>query len=334
LNRIISGLAGVCLPGKYSKVLVTGGAGFIGSHVADSFVDSDFEVVVIDNLSSGRLENIKHNMDKKDFRLAKVDIRDYDSVKKLVKDVDAVFHEAAVVSVTRSVENPFLTNDVNVTGTLNLLKASVDSGVKRFVYASSSSVYGETKTLPKHEGLAPQPISPYAVSKMAAERYCLVFHEVYGLETVCLRYFNVYGPRQKYGPYSGVISIFINRLLNDEPPIIFGDGEQTRDFTHVQNVVQASKLALNKSGAVGEVFNIAAGVATTVNELASMLLEIMDKTYLKPVYTSPRPGDIRHSYADVTKAKKVLGYHPTFSLKEGLSQLVKWYRSNPSSRSP
>lgn len=319
---------------KYSKVLVTGGAGFIGSHVVDSFVNSDFEVIVIDDLSTGRLENIRHNMDKEDFRLVKVDIRDYDSVKRLVKDVDAVFHEAAVVSVVRSVENPFLTNDVNVTGTLNLLKASVDSGVKRFVYASSSSVYGETKTLPKHEGLVLLPISPYAVSKMAAERYCLVFHEVYGLETVCLRYFNVYGPRQIYGPYSGVISIFINRLLNDEPPIIYGDGKQTRDFTHVQDVVQASTLALNKRGAVGEVFNIAMGVATTVNELASMLQGIMDKTYLKTVHTRPRPGDIRHSYADVTKAEKVLGYHPKFSLRDGLAQLVEWYRSNPSSLSP
>lgn len=321
------------MPRKYSKVLVTGGAGFIGSHIADRLIDSDLEVTVIDDLSTGRLENIKHNMVKKDFRFIKADIRDYDSVKRLLKDVDVVFHEAALVSVVRSVENPLLTNDVNVTGTLNLLEASVDSGVKRFVYASSSSVYGDTKTLPKHEGLVPKPISPYAVSKMAAERYCLVFHEVFGLKTVCLRYFNVYGPRQIYGPYSGVISIFINRLLNDEPPIIYGDGKQTRDFTHVQNVVQASLLALNKRDAVGEVFNIATGVATSINELAAMLQGIMDKTYLKPVHTSPRPGDIRHSYADITKAKKVLGYDPKFSLRDGLAQLVEWYRSNPSLRS-
>ena len=321
------------MPRKYSKVLVTGGAGFIGSHIADRLIDSDLEVTVIDDLSTGRLENIKHNMVKKDFRFIKADIRDYDSVKRLLKDVDVVFHEAALVSVVRSVENPLLTNDVNVTGTLNLLEASVDSGVKRFVYASSSSVYGDTKTLPKHEGLVPKPISPYAVSKMAAERYCLVFHEVYGLKTVCLRYFNVYGPRQIYGPYSGVISIFINRLLNDEPPIIYGDGKQTRDFTHVQNIVQASLLALNKKDAVGEVFNVATGVATSINELAAMLQGIMDKTCLKTVHNSPRPGDIRHSYADITKAKKVLGYDPKFSLREGLAQLVEWYRFNPSLRS-
>ena len=321
------------MPCKYSKVLVTGGAGFIGSHIVDKLIDSDYEVTVIDDLSTGRLENIKRNTAKKDLRFIKGNIRDHDLVKRSVKDVDVVFHQAALVSVFRSVENPFLTNDVNVTGTLNLLKASADSGVRRFVYASSSSVYGETKTLPKHEGLVPLPISPYAVSKMAAEKYCLAFHKVYGLETVCLRYFNVYGPRQIYGPYSGVISIFINRLLNNEPPIIYGDGKQTRDFTHVQDVVQANTLALNKTDAVGEVFNVATGVATTVNELAGMLQGITDKTCLRPVHTSPRPGDIRHSYADITKAKKVLGYDPKFSLRDGLAQLVEWYRSNPSLRS-
>ena len=321
------------MPRKYSKVLVTGGAGFIGSHIVDKLIDSDYEVTVIDDLSTGRLENIRRNTARKDLRFIKGNIRDHDLVKRSVKDVDVVFHQAALVSVFRSVENPFLTNDVNVTGTLNLLKASADSGVRRFVYASSSSVYGETKTLPKHEGLVPLPISPYAVSKMAAEKYCLAFHKVYGLETVCLRYFNVYGPRQIYGPYSGVISIFINRLLNNEPPIIYGDGKQTRDFTHVQDVVQANTLALNITDAVGEVFNVATGVATTVNELAAMLQGIMDKTCLRPVHTSPRPGDIRHSYADITKAKKVLGYDPIFSLRDGLAQLVEWYRSNPSLRS-
>ena len=321
------------MPRKYSKVLVTGGAGFIGSHIVDKLIDSDYKVTVIDDLSTGRLENIKRNTARKDFRFIKGNIRDHDLVKRSVKDVDIVFHQAALVNVFRSVENPFLTNDVNVTGTLNLLKASADSGVKRFVYASSSSVYGETNNLPKHEGLVPLPISPYAVSKMAAEKYCLAFHKVYGLETVCLRYFNVYGPRQIYGPYSGVISIFINRLLNNEPPIIYGDGKQTRDFTHVQDAVQANTLVLNKTDAVGEVFNVATGVATTVNELAAMIQGIMDKTCLRPVHTGPRPGDIQHSYADITKAKKVLGYDPKFSLRDGLAQLVEWYRSNPSLRS-
>lgn len=321
------------MPGNCSKILVTGGAGFIGSHLVDRLLDEGFEVIVLDNLSTGRMQNLVHHQHRKDLHFIKGDIRDFELVKKVVVEVDAVFHEAALVSVTRSVENPILTSEVNVNGTLNLLKACSDADVKRFIYASSSSVYGEAEALPKDEGLVPKPISPYAVSKMAAERYCLVFREVYGLETVCLRYFNVYGPRQVYGPYSGVISIFINRLLNGEPPVIYGDGKQTRDFTHVEDVVQANMLALNERDAVGEVFNIATGVATSVNELAALLQEIMGKTHLKPVYTGPRAGDIRHSYADITKAREVLGYRPKFSLREGLAKLVEWYRCNPSWRS-
>jgi len=197
--------------------------------------------------------------------------------------------------------------------------------VKRFIYASSAAVYGKAETLPHHEDLSPRPISPYGVSKLAAENYVKVFSEVYGLETVCLRYFNVYGPRQTYGPYSGVITIFINRLLGNQPPIIYGDGKQTRDFINIQDVVDASMLALVRKNAVGEVFNIATGIVTTVNQVANMLQEIIGKTRLKPVYTDPRMGDIRHSYADISKARRVLGYDPTVSLRDGLAELVEWY---------
>lgn len=308
---------------KYPSILVTGGAGFIGSHIVDRLLTDGFEVTVIDNLTTGRLENVANHQGRKDFHFIKSDIRKFDLVKGILRDVDAVFHEAALVGTTCSVENPVLTNEVNVTGTLNLLKACVDSDVKRFIYASSAAVYGKTETLPHHEGLAPRPISPYGASKAAAENYVRVFSDVYGLETVCLRYFNVYGPRQTCGPYSGVITVFINRLLGNQPPIIYGDGEQTRDFIHVRDVVDASMLALARKSAVGEVFNVATGVAATVNRLASALQEIMDKTTLKPVYVNPRMGDIRHSYADISRARRVLGYNPKVSLKEGLAKLVK-----------
>lgn len=312
---------------KCSKALVTGGAGFIGSHLVDRLLGNRFEVTVLDNVSTGRMENLVHHWNRKNFHFVKGDIRDFELVKKAVMDVDVVFHEAALVSITRSVENPVLTNDVNVTGTLNLLKACLDVGVKRFIHASSSSVYGEIETLPKHEDLPPQPISPYAVSKLAAENYVKVFHEVYGLETISLRYFNVYGPRQAYGPYSGVITIFINRLMNNQPPIIYGDGEQMRDFTYVQDVVEANILAMEKKSAPGEVFNIGTGVATTINQLATLLLQIVGKVNLKPVYENPRPGDIRRSYADVSKARGILGYQPKVALRDGLEKLVEWHAS-------
>lgn len=311
---------------KLSKVVVTGGAGFIGSHIVDRLLNEGLEVTVIDNLLTGRLENVSHHEGRKDFHLIRGDIRDLDVIGNAVKEADAIFHEAALVSVTRSVENPTLTNGINVAGTLTLLKSSMDSDVKRFIYASSSSVYGEAKTLPKHEELACQPISPYAVSKLAAENYVKVFHQVYGLETVGLRYFNVYGPRQTYGPYSGVITIFINRLLTGQQPIIYGDGEQTRDFTNVQDVVEANMLALVKKKAAGHVFNIATGVVTSVNELARMLLDITGRRGLEPAYVNPRPGDIKHSYADISKANEILGYRPKIALREGLVKLVNQYR--------
>ena len=313
------------MPLDFAEILVTGGAGFIGSHIVDRLLDEGFKVRVLDNLSTGETKNLAQHQNKKSFQFIEGDIRNFDLLKKTVKGVDAVIHEAALVSVTRSVENPLLSNEVNITGTVNLLKACVDAHIKRFIYASSCAVYGDTETLPNHENLAPKPLSPYAVDKLAAENYAKVFHDVYGLETVSLRYFNVYGPRQKYGPYSGVISIFINRLLENKPPIICGDGEQTRDFINVKDVVEANMLALSKRKAVGEVFNISTGEATTINKLTETIQKIMDKTSLKPVHAEPRPGDIKHSYGDISKARRNLEYEPKVQLEKGLSELVKWY---------
>jgi len=313
------------MPLDFSEILVTGGAGFIGSHIVDKLLDEELKVRVLDNLSTGEKKNLTQHKNKKSFQFIEGDIRNFDLVKKAVEGVDAVIHEAALVSVTRSIENPLLSNEINVTGTVNLLKACTDAHVKRFVLASSCAVYGDTKTLPNHENLAPKPLAPYAADKLAAENYAKVFHEVYGLETVSLRYFNVYGPRQKYGPYSGVISIFINRLLKSEAPIICGDGKQTRDFINVKDVVKANMLALSKQKAAGEVFNISTGEATTLNKLAETIQKIMDKTDLKPVHAEPRPGDIKHSYGDINKAKRNLEYTPKVQLEEGLSELIEWY---------
>jgi len=310
---------------EYSRALVTGGAGFIGSHIVDKLLKEGYEVTVIDNLSTGKSENLSRYQSNKEFHFIQGDIRNFNLIKEAVKGVDAVFHEAAVVSVPLSVEDPIGTNDVNVGGTLNILKACLNSKVKRFIYGSSTAIYGDTEKLPIKEESIPQPISPYGVSKLAAESYANAFYRVYGLETVCLRYFNVYGPRQAYNPYSGVITIFINRLLSNQSPIIHGDGEQTRDFTNVQDVAEANMLALERKIAIGQVFNIATGVATTINQLAKLLQEVMGKTELKVVHMNPRPGDIRHNYADISKARKILGYEPKISLKDGLTQLVRWW---------
>jgi len=314
---------------EYSRVLVTGGAGFIGSHIVDRLLKEGYEVTVIDNLSTGKPQNLAHHQGKKEFHFIQGDIRNFNLVEEAVKGVDTVFHEAAVVSVPLSIEDPLSTNDVNVGGTLNILKACLNSKVKRFIYGSSTAIYGDTEKLPIKEDSVPQPISPYGASKLAAESYANAFYSVYGLETVCLRYFNVYGPRQAYGPYSGVITIFINHLLSDQPPIIYGDGEQTRDFTNIQDVVEANMLALERKNAAGKVFNIATGVATTINQLAELLQEVMGKTELKVVHADPRSGDIRHNYADISKARKILGYEPKISLREGLTQLVKWWSKQP-----
>jgi UDP-glucose 4-epimerase len=309
----------------FSEILVTGGAGFIGSHIVDRLLDEGIKVRVLDNLSTGDKKNLTYHKNKEKIQFIQGDIRDLDLVKEAIKGVDAVFHEAALVSVNLSVENPLVSNKINVTGTLNLLKACVDAHIKRVVLASSCAVYGDIETLPNHEKLAPNPLSPYAVDKLATENYAKVFYNVYGLETVCLRYFNVYGPRQKFGPYSGVISKIINRLLDNKSITIYGDGEQTRDFVNVKDVVEANLLALTKQEVVGEVFNIGTGEPTTINNLTHTIQEIMDKTALNPVHAEPRQGDIKHSYGDITKARRKLGYEPKINLEKGLSELIKAY---------
>ncbi len=307
-----------------SSVLVTGGAGFIGSHIVDKLVEEGLTVGIFDNFFSGEEKNIEHHGAR--VRTHRGDISDYASVQSVVKDYDAIIHQAALVSVTRSVEDPVTVNRVNVAGTVNLLKAAVDSSVKKFLYASSSSVYGETETLPKKETLNTSPISPYAVSKLAAENYCRAFAKVYGLNTVCLRYFNVYGPRQKYGHYSGVIPTFIKKAMNNESPVIYGDGLQTRDFTYVADVVQANFLCLKGSIKPGEVFNAAAGETITINEVARMICDLVGRPNLKPQYAPLRKGDVRASYADIAKIRQI-GFNPTFTLRDGLKKVVDWFRS-------
>jgi nucleoside-diphosphate-sugar epimerase len=314
---------------RFSKALVTGGAGFIGSHITDRLLNEGFNVTVIDNLETGSLEKIASHQNKKEFRFIKGDIRDFNMVKETMKDVDVVFHEAALASVTVSVKDPILTNEINVTGTLNLLKASSDFGVKRFVYASSAAVYGDTPSPQKREDMTLNPRSPYGISKLAAENYVKIFYKLYGLETVSLRYFNVYGPRQRFDlecAYGGVITIFTNRVLRNMPPIVFGDGEQTRDFVYIEDVVEANMLALKSKNAAGEAFNIGTGLSTSVNQVAEALKEITGKNDLKNIYASPRPADGRHGYADISKAQSILEFHPKVSIKKGLTGLVDWCR--------
>jgi UDP-glucose 4-epimerase len=311
----------------YSRILVTGGCGFIGSHLVDQLLSEGLEVTVIDNLDTGHLTNIAHHQSKKSFHFIRGDIRDFVLVKKTIKDVDIVFHEAALASVTLSVKDPILTNEINVTGTLNLLKASSDFGVKRFIYASSAAVYGDTSSPQKKEDMTPNPRSPYGISKLAAENYVKLFYKLYGLKTISLRYFNVYGPRQHFDlecAYGGVITIFTNRLLRNMPPIVFGDGEQTRDFIYVADVVEANMLALKNKNATGEAFNIGTSISVSVNQVAETLKEITGKKNLKNVIAPPRPADGRHGYADISKAQRILGFHPKVSIKEGLTELVDW----------
>ena len=303
--------------------LVTGGAGFIGSHIVERLVQAGEKVRVLDNFSSGTRENLKDLLDK--IELVEGDIRDFWTVIKTVEGVDFILHQAALTSVQRSIKNPLTTNEVNINGTLNLLEAARIHKVKRFIYASSSSVYGDTPTLPKVETMSPNPISPYAISKLTGEEYCRVFYRVYGLETASLRYFNVFGPRQNpISEYAGVIPRFMAALLSGTKPSIYGDGEQSRDFTYVENVVNANLSACKASAVAGESINIACSQRYTLNQLWSNLLRLSGRK-VDPVYTDPKPGDIRHSLGDIEKARKLLGYQVKTGFEEGLSKTLDWY---------
>lgn len=305
------------------KVVVTGGAGFIGSHLAEELARRDYRVIILDDLSTGKVENIEDLLGKENVEFIKGSITDLPLLRELFRGVDYVFHQAALPSVPRSIENPQATHEVNVSGTLNVLLAARENSIKKVLYTSSSSVYGDIPTLPKKEDMVPHPLSPYAVTKLAGEYYCQVFHQVYGLPTVCLRYFNVYGPRQDpNSQYAAVIPSFIKRALEGNPPIIFGDGEQTRDFTFVKDAVEASILAV-ESDARG-LFNIAQGERITINELAQLVISIVGEN-MEPVHQELRPGDIRHSLADISLAR-AFGYEPRCSLKEGLRETIRSFQ--------
>jgi UDP-glucose 4-epimerase len=306
------------------RYIVTGGAGFIGSHIAEYLSTNGHEVIIFDNLFSGKKQNIRHLLERKTVSFVEGSITDIHALKKIADGTDGIFHEAAIASVPRSIKNPLATNEANVQGTLNVLLAARDSGVKKVVFASSSSVYGDTPVLPKQEDMKPLPISPYAVSKLTGEYYCRVFSSVYHLPTVCLRYFNVFGPRQDpNSEYAAVIPKFITKILKNQPPVIYGDGKQSRDFTYVQDVVQANIHAMERD-AEG-IFNIAYGERHTLDELASTIMEITGKQ-MKPDYQPVRPGDILHSLADITAARTMLGYSPEYTFKSGLEETVSWFR--------
>jgi nucleoside-diphosphate-sugar epimerase len=307
--------------------LITGGAGFIGSNISEKLVLSGEKVRVIDNFLTGKPENMTTFRDNIEF--IEGDIRDLDTVNSAMKDVDYVIHQAALPSVPKSVELPIESNEHNTNGTLNILYAAKEAGVKRVVYAASSSAYGDQPQSPKVETMLPMPMSPYAVNKLAGEHYCAAFSSVYGLETVALRYFNVFGPRQDPTSfYSAVIPKFITALLEDEQPTIYGDGEQSRDFTHIDNVVHANLLACKAPNIGGEMFNIACGESITLNELLESLKKILQKD-IQPVYEDERIGDVKHSLADITKAKKKLNFEVKVNTDQGLKLTVDWFQKNP-----
>ncbi|WP_025321312.1 SDR family oxidoreductase [Deferrisoma camini] len=306
--------------------LVTGVAGFIGSNLAEALLAQGHRVRGLDNFLTGKPENLR-GLDGLEF--VEGDVRDPTACRRACEGVEFVLHEAALGSVPRSIEDPGLSNECNVTGTLNLLVAAREAGVRRFVFAASSSAYGDTPTLPKVEDMVPQPLSPYALTKLAGEEYCRLFFELYGLETVSLRYFNVFGKRQDpFSTYAAVIPKFVSALLKGEPPEIYGDGEQTRDFTYIADVVQANLRACEASReACGKVYNVAYGERISLNDLYREIAGLLGCD-LEPRYGPPRPGDVKHSLADISRARELLGYEPAYDVRRGLAEAIAWYREN------
>ncbi|UCG54606.1 MAG: SDR family oxidoreductase [Dehalococcoidia bacterium] len=306
------------------KAVVTGGAGFIGSNLADELINRGYKVIIIDDLSTGRLSNIESTLESKNAEFIRGSITNFPLLRKIFSGADYVFHQAALPSVPRSIKDPKTCNNINITGTLNVLVAARDSDIKKVIYASSSAVYGDTPTLPKTEDMILNPLSPYAVTKLTGEYYCSVFSKIYNLKTVCLRYFNVYGPRQDpNSPYAAVIPLFLEKVFTSNSPVIFGDGEQSRDFTFVKDVAQANIL-MAESEASG-IFNLGSSQKVTINHLVGLITDIAGDNAIKPIYRDPRPGDIVHSLADISKARDI-GYYPHYSLEEGLKETANSFR--------
>lgn len=309
---------------KNQRVLITGGAGFIGSNLARQLAPEN-EIVILDDLSTGRMENIKELLKNENVRFIRESITDLEQLQESFKDIDYVFHQAALASVPGSIKDPVASNNVNISGTLNVLAVARDNRVKKVVFASSCAIYGEPKVMPVAETAPPNPKSPYAVTKLACEYYCGVFSEIYGLPTASLRYFNVYGPRQNPdSEYAAVIPKFISKVISGKPPVIFGDGSQTRDFVSVKDVVKANILAA-ESEEIG-VFNIGSGSSVTIAELAGMIVTLLGKN-LRPLHEAPREGDIKDSVADITKARAI-GYEPGYSLEDGLEETIEWLKKS------
>ncbi len=309
-----------------TNFLVTGGAGFIGSHLVEALVQRGARVRVLDNLATGFRHNLCTVADRIEF--IEGDLRNFDTVCDAMRDIDVVYHEAALPSVSRSVQNPLDSNHTNITGTLNMLIAAREARVRRVVLAASSSVYGSNHTLPKEETMTPAPLSPYAITKVAGEMYARVFAELYGLETICLRYFNVFGPRQDpTTQYAGAIAKFISCAQRGQPYPVYGDGEQSRDFTYVENVVQANLLAAEAPIPGHALMNIACGERTTLNQIIAILNELTQQN-LPTIYSPARPGDVRHSLASIARARQILGYAPHVGLREGLEKTLRWYQES------
>jgi nucleoside-diphosphate-sugar epimerase len=307
--------------------LVTGGAGFIGSNIASALVSSGARVRVIDDLSTGYLENL--NEINGEFDFVKASVADEPALRRALEDVELVFHEAAIPSVPRSIENPRQTHIASVDSTFSLLLAAKEKNVRRVIYAGSSSAYGDQPTLPKREDMLPDPLSPYAVAKLVGEYYCQVFTRVYKLETLSLRYFNVFGPRQDpSSPYSGVISRFISALLKDQRPVIYGDGEHSRDFTYIDNVVNANLKAAETNKGLGSVINIANGQRISLNQLLEEIKNLTGKSHVNADYQDPRAGDVVHSLADISRAREILDFEPGIGLREGLQLTIDWWRQS------